>query len=264
MKKNSVRSKQTHFIQLVKRFVRTWIAPTWLRREACFNAFVSPETLGEPVSDIRGKQSASNRESPGFSRGECQVTWKWVGPAACRYHAPAPSRNPWTRATRKGPTDTHPRLREQCSQPVGGLAPPNASAYLSSVQQRAGSYQLPPAVLIRPGTREDPGAMQEMARGRSRRTQGRSNDRRRQWLESRMTSKESRPVWRGAEGKGVAKLPHRRPTRPPQPGLHPKPSAATMSYIEYIKFTVQGASWNPTLTFCGPFFDCEFVESMNV
>src|SRR5208337_620615 len=37
---------------------------------------------------------------------------------------------------------------EQCSQPVGGLAPPNASAYLSSVQQRAGSYQLPPAVLI--------------------------------------------------------------------------------------------------------------------
>ena len=52
-----------------------------------------------------------------------------------------------------------------------------------------------------------------------------------------MTSKESRPVWRGAEGKGVAKLPHRRPTRPPQPGLHPKPSAATMSYIEHIKFT---------------------------
>ena len=42
----------------------------------------------------------------------------------------------------------------------------------------------------------------------------RSTDRRRKWLESRMTSKESRPVWRGAEGKGVARLPRRRPTRP--------------------------------------------------
>lgn len=29
-----------------------------------------------------------------------------------------------------------------------------------------------------------------------------------------MTSKESRPVWRGAEGKGIVRLPHRRPTRP--------------------------------------------------
>src|SRR5262245_44906895 len=29
-----------------------------------------------------------------------------------------------------------------------------------------------------------------------------------------MTSKESLPVWRGAEGKGVARPPHRRPTRP--------------------------------------------------
>ena len=31
------------------------------------------ETLGEPVSDLRWRQSALNRESPGFSRGECQV-----------------------------------------------------------------------------------------------------------------------------------------------------------------------------------------------
>ena len=33
-------------------------------------------------------------------------------------------------------------------------------------------------------------------------------------LESRMTSNESRPVWRGADGKGVARLPRWRPTRP--------------------------------------------------
>jgi hypothetical protein len=32
------------------------------------------ETLGEPVLDLRWGQSASNRESPGFSRGELQFS----------------------------------------------------------------------------------------------------------------------------------------------------------------------------------------------